>query len=63
MKDVRAIDFPAHLPEGDADKIDDAVKKLAHSDYREREKGVRPSCQLSVGRRSWTGNCQLATDT
>jgi len=40
IRDIRSIDFGAHVPEGYAEKIDAAIKQLAASDYREREKGV-----------------------
>jgi hypothetical protein len=40
VKEIRSIDFGAHLPAGYAEKIDAAVKQLASSEYREREKGV-----------------------
>jgi hypothetical protein len=40
MRDVRSIDFGSHMPEGYAEKIDAAVKRLAHSDFREREKAA-----------------------
>lgn len=37
--DIRAIEFGVHMPEGHAEKIDAAVRQLAHGDFREREKG------------------------
>lgn len=40
LKDVRFIEFGVHLPEGHAEKIDAAIKRLGHSDFREREKAV-----------------------
>jgi hypothetical protein len=46
MKDVRAIEFGAHLPEGHAAKIDAAVKKLGSGDFREREKAVAALLEL-----------------
>lgn len=46
MKDVRAIEFGAHLPEGHAAKIDAAIKKLGSGDFREREKAVAALIEL-----------------
>ncbi len=40
IKDVRAIEFGSHLPDGHAAKIDAAIKKLGSSDFREREKAA-----------------------
>jgi hypothetical protein len=40
LKDVRFIEFGVYLPEGHAEKIDAAIKRLGHSDFREREKAV-----------------------
>jgi hypothetical protein len=46
MKDVRAIEFGSHLPEGHAAKIDMAIKKLGSGDFREREKAVAALVEL-----------------
>ena len=40
IKHVRSIEFGSHLPNGHAEKIDAAVKRLGHSDFREREKAA-----------------------
>jgi hypothetical protein len=40
MKDIHAIEFGVHLPEGHADKIATAIKKLGSGDFREREKAA-----------------------
>ncbi|HZZ79915.1 MAG TPA: hypothetical protein VFE62_15455 [Gemmataceae bacterium] len=40
IKDVLAIEFGLHLPEGHAVKIDAAIKKLNSGDFREREKAA-----------------------
>ena len=45
-RDIRSIEFGSHLPEGFADKIDAAVKKLGHSDFREREKASAALLEL-----------------
>lgn len=46
MKDVRAIEFGAHLPEGHAAKIEASLKKLGSGDFREREKAVATLIEL-----------------
>ncbi len=46
MKDVRSIEFGSHLPEGHAEKISAAVKKLGSADFREREKAVAALVEL-----------------
>ena len=46
MKDVRYIEFGAHVPEGYAEKIEAAIKKLGHSEFREREKAVAALVEL-----------------
>jgi hypothetical protein len=46
MKDVRAIEFGSHLPEGHAEKISVAVKKLGSGDFREREKAAATLVEL-----------------
>jgi hypothetical protein len=45
-RDIRSIEFGARLPEGFAEKIDAAVKKLGHSDFREREKASAAMLEL-----------------
>ena len=40
VKDIRAVEFGLHFPEGVETKIDDAIKGLGKSDYREREKAA-----------------------
>jgi len=45
-RDIRTIEFGSHLPEGHAEKIDAAVKKLGHSDFREREKASAAMLEL-----------------
>jgi hypothetical protein len=40
IKHVRSIEFGLHMPAGHVDKIDAAVKRLGHSDFREREKAA-----------------------
>jgi hypothetical protein len=46
VKDIRFIEFGAHLPEGYKEKIETAVKKLGSSDFREREKAVAAIVEL-----------------
>lgn len=46
MKDVRSIEFGSHVPEGYGEKIEAAVKKLNHTDFREREKAVAALVEL-----------------
>jgi hypothetical protein len=46
VKDVRAIEFGLHFPEGMEAKIEAAVKGLGSGDYREREKADRALVEL-----------------
>jgi hypothetical protein len=46
VKDVRAIEFGLHFPEGMEAKIEAAVKGLDSSDYREREKADKALIEL-----------------
>lgn len=41
FKQVRRIDFGLHYPEGDEQKIDDAIRLLGNEAYRERENATR----------------------
>jgi hypothetical protein len=47
VKDLRAIEFGLHFPEGVEAKIEGAVKGLGHSDYREREKAAAALVDLA----------------
>jgi hypothetical protein len=46
VKDVRAIEFGLHFPDGMEAKIEAAVKSLDSSDYREREKADKALIEL-----------------
>jgi hypothetical protein len=46
VKDVRAIEFGLHFPEGMEEKIAAAIKGLSSSDYREREKADKALIDL-----------------
>ena len=46
VKDVRAIEFGLHFPEGMEAKIEAAIKGLGSSDYREREKADKALVDL-----------------
>ena len=46
IKDVRAIEFGTHMPDGHAAKIEAALKKLGSGDFREREKAVAALVEL-----------------
>lgn len=41
VEDVQSIEFGVHYPEGVGEKIDDAIKNLGNTDYREREKAMK----------------------
>ena len=47
VKDVRAIEFGLHFPEGMESTIELAVKALGASDYREREKADKALIELA----------------
>jgi len=47
VKDVRAIEFGLHFPEGVEGKIETAIKKLGSSDYRERETATKDLIELA----------------
>jgi hypothetical protein len=47
VKDVRAIEFGLHFPEGMEAQIESAVKALGASDYREREKADKALIELA----------------
>jgi hypothetical protein len=40
IKDILAIEFGTHLPDGHSAKIETAIKKLGSGDFREREKAA-----------------------
>jgi hypothetical protein len=46
LKEVRAIEFGAHLPAGHAEKIESAVKRLGSGDFKEREKAAAALMEL-----------------
>jgi hypothetical protein len=47
VKDVRAIEFGLHFPDGMESKIESAVKNLGSTDYREREKADKSLFELA----------------
>ncbi|MBI1830924.1 MAG: hypothetical protein HYR84_05670 [Planctomycetes bacterium] len=48
IKDVRAIEFGLHFPEGLETKIDAAIKSLGNTDYREREKADKALMEMAT---------------
>ena len=66
IKDVRAIEFGLHYPEGVEAKIEAAVRGLGHTDYREREKSdlalqeLAPYSYPAVVEASRTGELEVS---
>jgi hypothetical protein len=46
LREIRAIEFGLHMPEGFSTRIDLAVKKLSSADYRERESAGKTLVEL-----------------
>jgi hypothetical protein len=46
IRDVRAVEFGLHFPEGTGDKIQSAIKNLASNNYQEREDALKALVDL-----------------
>ena len=49
VRHIRRIDFGLHVPEGTDKKVEDAIRRLAHAEFKERESAVRELVALHGG--------------